>query len=115
MSNGVNDEKLAGTTKIVYILYLVNILLGVTGIIGVIMAYVNRGDAPDWLKSHYQFQIRTFWIGCLYTVIGIILTYVLIGILVLLFVMVWWIIRSVNGMKYLDKNEPHPNPKSWLF
>ncbi len=115
MSNNVNDEKLAGTTKIVYILYLLNIIFGVTGIIGVIMAYVNRGDAPDWLKTHYQFQIRTFWIGFLYTVIGIILTYVLIGILVLLFVMVWWIIRSVKGMKYLDRQVAHPNPTGWMF
>ncbi len=111
----VDDKKVAGSAKIIYILYFVNIIIGFAGIIGVIMAYVNRGDAPDWLKTHYQFQIRTFWIGLLYTVIGLILTYVLIGVLILLFVVVWWIVRTAKGMKYLDKQEAHPNPTGWMF
>ncbi len=113
--NEHNDEKLASTVKLVYILYLVNIILGFLGIIGVIIAYVNRNDAPDWLKTHYQFQIRTFWISVLYSVIGVILTYVVIGVFILLFVLVWWIVRCVKGMKYLDNQEPHPNPTGWMF
>ncbi|MXZ09042.1 MAG: hypothetical protein F4Y79_06295, partial [Gemmatimonadetes bacterium] len=51
----------SGTAKIVYILYLAELVVGITGLIGVIMAYVNRSDAPEWLASHYRFQIRTFW------------------------------------------------------
>ena len=56
--------------QIIYILYLVSLVVGVTGIVGVIMAYVYRGEAPDWLQSHYRFQIRTFWIGLLYVVLS---------------------------------------------
>jgi uncharacterized membrane protein len=41
--------------KIIYILYLVGLVFGVTGIVGVIMAYINKDDAPDWVKTHYQF------------------------------------------------------------
>lgn len=52
--------------KIIYILYLVGLVFGVTGIVGVVMAYISKDDAPDWVKTHYQFQIRTFWIGALY-------------------------------------------------
>lgn len=104
-----------GTAKIVYILYLVSLLIGFTSIIGVIMAYANKNDAPDWLQTHYQFQIRTFWIGLLYAVVGLLLTIVLIGILILIFVTVWMIVRCVKGMKYLDQKEAHPDPTGWLF
>lgn len=48
------------TSKIVYFLYLAGLVFGITGIIGVVMAYINRNDAPEWLETHYQFQIRTF-------------------------------------------------------
>ena len=60
----------AGTAKIVYILYMVGLVMGITGIVGVVLAYVNKDNAPEWLKSHYQFQIRTFWIGALYIFVG---------------------------------------------
>ena len=96
-------------------LYLASIILGITGLIAVIMAYVNRKDAPEWVQTHYQFQIRTFWIGLLYAVIGGILSVVGIGLLILLFYLVWLIVRCVKGLKALDKNEPIENPTSWMF
>ncbi len=104
-----------GTAKIVYILYLVGLVVGVTGIVGVVMAYLNRAEAPDWLKTHYQYQIRTFWIGLLYMFVGALLAIVLIGYLVLLFWMVWLIIRSVKGMQLLERKEAVPNPTGWMF
>jgi len=103
------------TAKIVYILYLVGLLFGITGIVGVVMAYINKADAPDWLKSHYQFQIRTFWIGGLFLFIGSLLSLVLIGWFILLFWVVWLIIRCVKGMKSLETKEAHPNPTGWFF
>ena len=104
-----------GTAKIVYILYLIGLVFGITWLIGVVMAYINRNDAPEWLKSHYQFQIRTFWIGILYIFISIILSFVLIGILVLFFFVIWLIVRCVKGIKYLDRKEAPPNPTGWMF
>lgn len=62
------------TPKIIYALYLAGIIIPFVGIIGVIMAYVNKDDNPEWLQSHYQFLIRTFWIGFLYLVIGALLS-----------------------------------------
>jgi uncharacterized membrane protein len=117
MNEAVAQEKptTEGSARLVYILYLVGIVLGITGIVGVVMAYINRSDAPEWLQSHYQFQIRTFWIGGLYILIGAILMFVLVGYLVFLFWMVWLIIRCVKGMKSLDLKEAHPNPTGWMF
>ena len=117
MTEALAKEKQSteGTAKIVYVLYLVSIIFGVTGLIGVAIAYVNRGEAPPWLQSHYQFQIRTFWIGLVYLLVGGVLTSVLIGYLVLLFWLVWLIVRCVRGIKYRDKRQAYPDPVGWMF
>ena len=72
----------AGSTGMVfavYILYLVGILVSLTHFIAVILAYVCRGAAKDWLKSHYAFQIRTFWIGLLAVAIAFLLPFLAAG------------------------------------
>lgn len=76
--------KEGGGASLVYILYLLSFVLGVTFLIGVVLAYLNRGEAPDWVKTHYQFQIRTFWIGLLYGAIGFVLVAIVVGIPILI-------------------------------
>ncbi len=110
-----NSGNQASTAKLIYILYLIAIVFGLTGIIGVIVAYIYRGDGPDWLQSHYQFQIRTFWIGGLYLTIGLILTLILVGYLILFCWVIWLIIRCIKGLKALDTRRPHPNPTGWMI
>ena len=104
-----------GNAKIVYILYLVGLAVGITGIVGAVLAYVNRGDGSDWLDSHYRYQIRTFWIGGVYIVVGTLLSAALIGFGILLFWAVWLILRCVKGMKALEAQEPVEDVESWLF
>jgi len=103
------------TANLIYILYLVALVIGLTGLVGLIMAYINRSDAPPWVQSHYQFQIRTFWIGLLYGVVGLVTSLILIGWLILLATAVWWIVRCVMGMKALGENRPIANPTTWLW
>lgn len=103
------------SAKIAYILYLVSLAVGVTSLVAVVIAYVNVGDAPEPVRSHYRFQIRTFWIGALYGLVGILLLAVAVGGLVLLFLAVWLIVRCVKGLKYLDRGEPYPNAGTWLW
>jgi len=103
------------TAKVVYILYLTGVIVGITVFIGVIIAYVNHADAPDWVKTHYRFQIRTFWIGLLYGLISLVTAIILIGILFGLFTFVWWIVRSAKGLQLLSRGEPYQNPATWLW
>ena len=110
-----SNDATGSNARIIYILYLISIALGITGLVGVIMAYVYRDGAPEWVASHYRFQVRTFWIGLLYVVVGALLTPVAVGFLILLFWLVWLIIRCVKGMQYLEQSAPHPNPTSWMF
>jgi uncharacterized membrane protein len=104
-----------GNANLIYILYLVALVIGVTSIVGVIMAYLAKDQAPDWLKSHYNNQINIFWKALLYCVIGAVLSIILIGFLILLATLVWYIIRVVQGMQALNRNEPIANPGSWLL
>ena len=108
-------DRTATNVNIVYYLYLASILVGITAIVGVIMAYMNRGQGTDWLDSHYTYQIRTFWIGLLYGVIGLVLTFVIIGFAVLLFVLIWWIVRCVKGLQLAGKLQPVPDPATWMW
>jgi uncharacterized membrane protein len=99
----------------VYILYLVAYFTGITALIGVIIAHVKVADASPLEKTHYQFQIRTFWIGLVYVIIGGILTLVVVGIAVLFWYFVWSLVRNVKGIVALNDNKPIQNPKSWMF
>ena len=83
----------------VYILYLASYVVGITALVGVIIAHVQIGNTADpMLRSHYQWQIRTFWIGLLYFVIGVVLCFVVVGLFVLLFWFIWTVVRTVKGL-----------------
>ncbi|WP_425409047.1 DUF4870 family protein [Hyphococcus sp.] len=105
----------SGNANLIYILYLSAVVLGVTAIVGVIIAYVSKDQAPEWLQSHYRNQIHIFWKGLLYMLIGCVLMIVLIGFVILLVAFIWYVVRIVKGMQALSKNEPYPNPQSWGF
>ena len=105
----------ASNVQLIYILYLVGIIVGITTIIGVIMAYINRGKYGGWIESHYTWLIRTFWISMLYGLIGAITSVIVIGFFILLFVLVWFIVRMVKGMQALGRKQPIANPQSWMF
>ncbi len=69
-TGGQTDAAAGKTANLIYILYLVSLIVGITSLSGVVMAYLNRDDAPELVKSHYRFQIRTFWFGLLFGMIG---------------------------------------------
>ena len=99
----------------IYLLYCVGYFTGISALIGVIIAHVKVDDTDPMLRSHYQFQIRTFWIGLLYLVIGSLLCVILIGFLVLVWWFVWSLVRIVKGILWVSENKPIANPQSWLF
>ena len=61
-------------------LYLSALALGITGVVGVVLAYVWRSEQPDgWEASHYTYLIRGFWLWLAGCVVGILLLVVVIG------------------------------------
>jgi uncharacterized membrane protein len=113
---GLSGDPVEGdSANTIYILYLVSLVIGITGIIGLVMAYVKRDEAPEWVQPHYRFQIRTFWIGLLYMTIGLVTAVILVGFLVWLFTVVWLIVRCVRGMQAISRGEAYPNVATWLW
>jgi uncharacterized membrane protein len=115
MNNLSEKINTAPTAKVIYILLIASTLVGVTGIIGLIMAYVYKDESNDWLQTHYRFQIRTYWIGLVYIGLGAITLTIGVGYFILLFVFVWMIVRCTKGLKQLENRQPVNNLESWLF
>lgn len=111
----VERQPSIGIAKIIYVLYLLGFFAGITAVIGLVMAYLYKDDAPEWLRTHYELQIRTFWIMLLYGLVAGILCVILIGFLLLFLVAIWWIIRCVKGLKYLDQKAAYPDHRGWMF
>lgn len=101
---------------IVALLYLASFVVGITGLVGLILAYVWRGEsAGGWEASHYTFHIRTFWIALVAGVLSVILMIVLIGFLGFALIGIWVIVRTVLALLQAQKRQPIPNPESWLW
>ncbi|MEE4455240.1 DUF4870 family protein [Novosphingobium resinovorum] len=100
---------------IINLLYLASYVTGITGIVGVVLAYVWRNEPKAaWEASHYEYAIKTFWIFFLGTILGFLLMIVLIGFLILPAVAVLVVVRCVMSILNAQKQVPMPNPGSWL-
>jgi uncharacterized membrane protein len=100
---------------IIALLYLASFVVGVTGIVGIVLAYVWRSEAgTGWEASHYTYLIRTFWIGLAGSIVGVLLTVVLIGFPLLLAIAIWVVVRSVVALLKAQKQEPIPDPLTFM-
>ncbi len=113
---------------VVYGLYLVALATALPVFVGVIVAYFSRPTAGPVMRSHYEFQIRTFWLSIVWWIIGGalllvggVLSIVLVGIPILILggvicalVWVWFLVRSIVGVTYLMRGEAYPRPYAWI-
>src|SRR5512145_2637220 len=116
---------LVTVAHLVYALHALSLLIGVTtaativgafvfgvpSIIAVVINYVKRGEARGtFLESHFRWQIRTFWFGLLWCVIGAVLFATLVGIPLAVAVFfaagVWAIYRIARGWLALRDRKP---------
>ena len=105
---------------VVWLLYILSIpSAGVLAIVGLIVAYVSRGSAHGWVRSHFDQQIRIFWQSFWWhvipwVVVGL-LSLVLIGLLLLwvpflisFVLLIWFTVKSVLGLVALLNSRPVP-------
>ncbi|MHA6317874.1 DUF4870 family protein [Altererythrobacter sp. CAU 1778] len=106
----------ANQPTIVTLLYLAGVITGITAIVGVVLAYIWKSNPhAEWETSHYDYLIRTFWIGLIGSIVGAVLTVVLIGVLILVAVAVQVLIRTIFSLIAAQKRAPMPNPDSWTI
>jgi uncharacterized membrane protein len=108
----MSDEKSLKTlTTVIYALQAAGAIipLVIPWVVAVVLNYVRKGEvAGTWLESHFRWQIRTFWFGLLWVVIGGILTVIFVGFAVLFAAWIWMIYRIVKGWLNLTEGKPVP-------
>ena len=111
-------------TMIIYVLYAVSMLGGITAIVAIVMNYAKKGDvAGTFLESHYRWQIRTFWYSLLWLALGVLTALIALGGVILWSVLsaltfmivigggilfangIWVIYRIVKGLLRLNDNK----------
>ncbi|MGH8800887.1 MAG: DUF4870 family protein [Casimicrobiaceae bacterium] len=120
-----------GAAQVVYLLFAIAAVIGVAshgfplfaplfgliGVIGIIIAYIKRGEAAGtWLASHFRWLIRTFWWSLLWALVGglvfVTLGLILIGIPIAYTIWaadtIWVIYRVVRGYLLFHSSQPVP-------
>lgn len=99
-----------------YVLCFLAFSNGITLLIAAILAYVRRDQAQPWLKSHFDYQIRTFWYGLVIFVVGFLTIWIFgLGVLVWLLGGIWLVIRAAVGLIRVVDGRPQIDPNGfWL-
>ena len=124
------SPSLVSVAHLVYALHALSLLIGITtavtiigafvfgmpSIIAVIINYLKRGEARGtFLESHFRWQIRTFWFGLLWCLIGGFLFVTFIGIPLAIVVFIaaglWVIYRIARGWLTLRDRRPMYNDR----
>ena len=110
----------------------------ILGIVGLVQAYRFRRKADEPVTAHFRLQIRSFWIYLLYSIVcflGLVIFLHLLPLgLVVFFSLLpdmeyeiavgylagippnlWLAVRCVKGLRRLARQEPYPNPGTWLW
>ena len=104
-----------------FLVFLMVMTMGVTGILALLLANFREEKAPEWLRSHYEFQKRTFWIGIaptllvFFTIMRLHLSDQRIMLVLLTIPLAYTAGRAVLGFNHLFYNRPIPNPKAWVI
>jgi uncharacterized membrane protein len=108
VANTENEKSAKTLTTVIYALYAASFLVGgITAIVAIVINYVKKDDiAGTFLESHFRWQIRTFWFGLLWSVVGVILMFILVGWLVLVPNTVRVNYRIVKGILRHNHNKP---------
>ena len=128
---------------IVAALYLLTLFTGFSVLVGLILAYLWRGEeeTAGWENTHFTFLIRTFWIGFWVAILMAValigttavlsfsspehiawqpehstMSVLVFGGLALWFAMcVWFFVRTIRSVANAASQKAMPNPKTWLF
>ncbi len=100
-------QALKNITQVVYALQALSFFWGVPALVAVIINYIKRDEARGTLyESHFDWQIRSFWWGLLWSAIGMVLAVVLVGFLVMFIAWIWMVYRVVKGWLRLTEGKP---------
>jgi uncharacterized membrane protein len=102
------DAAARNITTIIYALYALVLLTGLTMIVAIVMNYVKKDDMKGTLyESHFRWQINTFWFTLLWSLLSLPFILLLgLGFVFLFVVFVWYVYRIVKGWLRLTEKKP---------
>jgi len=115
----VADNRLVPMLNYLFV-FLMVMTLGLSGILALLIANFREEKAADWLKTHYEFQKRTFWIGILpvllvfFAVLRLHVSDQRVMLVLLVIPLAYTAGRAALGFNHLFQGRPIPNPKAWL-
>jgi uncharacterized membrane protein len=100
---------------VAYVLMFVALVTGFVGLISVVIAFVVGSDAQGtYQDSHTSLILRTYFYSWVYLFIGLILSPILIGWFILLFWLIWYLVRMVRGVTALSERRTINDPASFF-
>lgn len=125
LPNPAPAPSLVNAAHLVYALHALSVLIGITtaatiigafvfglpSIIAVVITYLKKGEATgSYLESHFRWQIRTFWFGVIWCLIGWLFFVTFIGIPIAIAIFIgaglWVIYRIARGWLALGERRP---------
>ena len=109
---------------VISLLYCATFFTGITGLIGVVLAYLFRNAAQEeWEVSHYPYLIRTFWIFVLSASLVFVSAFMMMGnmnlggllLIPACLLIILSGVRAVMSLINAALEKPMPSPKSWLI
>jgi uncharacterized membrane protein len=99
---------LKNLTMVIYILQGLSVFVGITAIVGIVINYIKKDETVGTVyESHFDWQIRTFWWGLAWSVLGFILLFAFgLGLVIWFVAGIWAIYRVVKGWLKLNDNQP---------
>lgn len=119
------DARLAGFVNYALIFCMV-MTFGLTGVLALLIANFKEDKAEAWIKTHYEYQVRSFWFAIVPVVLSAavytfvnkhhIASPVLNGVMMglVLICLGYTVSRAIMGFNHLLYFRPVPNPKAWL-
>ena len=85
---------------VTYVLYGLSAFIFVTAVAGVIINHIKLGElgGETVAHSHHRWLMRTFWFSILWSVVCLILTPIVIGVVGYFMLWVWCAYRFIRGM-----------------
>jgi uncharacterized membrane protein len=104
---------------VVSLLYLASVVTGLPMLIGVVLAYVWKGESRNgWEESHLRYHIRSFWIGIVLVLLFAIPTVLTLGVAGFVLypaLVLWLVVRSFKSLMRAQRQEPMTDVTTWLW
>lgn len=104
-SDPLLEKSLKTTAWVAYLLFAVGLFTGgILSVVGLILAHIQKSKAVGSIyESHFANIVKAGWVLIIVGIIGFILTFVLIGGIILFFLWIWCVYRVIKGALALNE------------